>query len=130
MIATNNVERNPERPPMRPDLSHPIFGLADRMRSAVRTGRNLHLNHEHVQILMSESIYTAITNLEAEETRRACAAAATNDNRSGTIGSGSGQTREHGASVGLTALTVDPTGRGARLRLSEAMLDLQRRKRH
>ena len=79
---------------------------------------------------MGDSIYPTISAYEAQEIRRSCAEVATNDNSSETIGSGNAKTRERGAFVGSTELPVDLIARGARLRLSEAMSDLQRRKAH
>ena len=108
--------------------SHPAIELADRVRSAMRTGRKLHLGQEHVRVLMSEAIYKAISNAEAEEIRRACAVAVINDNNVGTSGSGNGQTMAPGASAGSNIVPLDAASRGARLRLTEAKSELQLRK--
>ena len=80
-------------------------------------------------MLMSVNIYGAICALEAEEIRQACAVAATNDNSVGIIGSGNDRTTAHGAYAGLDVETTEVVSRGARLRLSEAMSELQLRKR-
>jgi hypothetical protein len=93
----------------------------------MRTGRKLHLGQEHVRVLMSEPIYQAISNAEAEEIRRACAAVVTNDNNAGTSGSGSDQTTGPGASAGSNIVPLETASRGARLRLTEAKSELQLR---
>jgi hypothetical protein len=105
--------------------THPIIELAKRLRRAARNGSRLHLEPCQVAILMGENIYGAICALEAEEFRRACAAAATNDNSVGIIGFGSDPTMASGASAGSDAINVDAVSRGARLRLTEAMSELQ-----
>lgn len=105
--------------------AHPIMELAKRLRSAARTGRRLHLEPCHVAMLMSADIYGAICALEAEELRRACADAAINDNSVGIIGSGKDPTTASGVSVGSVVIPLDAASRGARLRLTEAKLELQ-----
>ena len=114
---------------MKLDLSHPVLDLADRLRSAVRTGRKLHLHPEHVRVLMSEDIYRAISALEAEEIRKACAVASTNDNSSETSGSGSAPTSAHGQYAGSNVIPMDAASRGASLLLREEAALMRRRKR-
>lgn len=114
---------------MKPVLSHPIFDLADRLRSAVRTGRKLHLSPEHVRVLMSEDIYHAISALEAEEIRRACAAASTNDNSSEISGCGNVPTSGPGQYAGSNVIPMDAASRGASLLLREEAALMRRRKR-
>ena len=108
--------------------AHTVTELAKRLRRAARNGSRLHLDPCHVAILMSADIYGAICALEAEEIRQACADAAINDNSVGIIGSGSVPTTAPGAFVGSDAATMDLVSRGARSRLSEAMSELQLRK--
>lgn len=100
-----------------------------RMRSAANTGRRLHLDPEHVQVLLSEEVYRVMSDMEATEMRRACAGAVTNDNSVGIIGSGNDPTTGSGASAGWDGTNLDAVSRGARLRLTEAMSELQLRKR-
>src|SRR5438105_6282863 len=99
----------------KPELSHPIFGLMKRVRSAAQTGRKASLNPEHVQVLLSEEVYRVMSAIEAEEIRRACEAATVNDNAtsSATFGSGSGRTAEAGSSAGATIIPMDAASRGA-----------------
>lgn len=106
-----------------------MFGLVDRLRSSLRTGRRLHLDPEHAQVLMSEEIYAAITKLEAEEIRRICQAGSANDIRSVTSGCGSGQGSAPGQSAGSNVAPMDAVSRGAsQLLREEAALMLRRRK--
>jgi hypothetical protein len=116
----------------RPDLSHPIFGFAERLRSAARTGRKLHLEPEHVQVLLSEEIYRVISAIEAEEMRAACEVATVNDNdiRSEISGSGSAPTVAPGTSVGSNVIPMDAASRGASLLLREEAALMRRRKKH
>ena len=114
---------------MRPALEPPILELMDKLRSAMRTGRKLHLSQEHIQILLQDQIYRNLAQLEANEMRNACAHATANDNKLGSIGSGSGQTQEPGASAGLKdEPTAEATSRGARQRLLEEVSQIARRK--
>ena len=113
---------------MKPVLTHPVLDLADRLRSAVRTGRKLHLHPEHVRVLMSEAIYHAISALEAEEIRKACAAATTNDNSSEISGSGSVLTSAAGQYAGSNVFPMDAASRGASLLLREEAALMRRRK--
>ena len=108
--------------------AHRATELANKLRSAARTGRKLHLDFEHVAVLMSAPIYQAISTLEAEEIRKTCAVAQTNDNNVGSSGCGSAPTTESGASAGSNIVPLDAASRGARSRLSEAMSELQLRK--
>ena len=78
---------------------------------------------------MGEDIYGAICALEAKEFRRACADAAINDNSVGIIGFGSDLMTGRGASAGSGEINLDAESRAARLRLTEAMSELQLRKR-
>ena len=118
----------PQHRRTKPDLSHPIFALTERLRSAARTGRKLHLEPEHVQVLLSEELYRVISAMEAKEMRAACEAATVNDNdiRSGTSGYGSAPTAAPGASAGSSAAERDAMSRGARLRLCEALSEPNR----
>ena len=100
--------------------------LARKLRSSVRTGRRLHLDAPEIAVLLMDEIYSVICRLEAEEMRIACARDADNDNRLGIIGCGSDPTAARGASAGSSAAEMDVKSRGARLRLSEAMLELKR----
>ena len=114
----------------KPDLSHPIFALTERLRSAARTGRKLHLEPEHVQVLLSEELYRVISAMEAKEMRAACEAATVNDNdiKSATSGYGSGPTAEPGASAGATIIPMDAASRGASLLLREEAALMRRLK--
>ena len=55
------------------EAAHPVFGLVDRLRSAIRTGRRLHLDPEHAKVLMDDEVYLALSRLEAREMRRLAA---------------------------------------------------------
>ena len=116
--------------PLRPELSHPVFGLVDRLRSSLRTGRRLHLDPEHAQVLMSEEIYAAIAKLEAEEIRRICQAGNANDIKSVTFGFGSDRASAPGRSAGSNELPMDAVSRGASQLLSEEAALMLRRKKH
>jgi hypothetical protein len=109
--------------PLDPD-AQPVLTLLKKLRSSVRTGRKLHLDREEITILLRPEIYESISRLEAEEMRRACVLNADNDNKLGTIGSGSAPTVGHGASAGSNAADMGAMSRGARLRLCEAMSGL------
>ena len=100
--------------------------LAKKLRSSIRTGRRLHLQSPEIAVLLRDEIYSVICRLEAEEMRNTCARDADNDNSLGIIGSGSGPIPGPGASAGSSAAETDAMQRGARLRLSEAMLELKR----
>jgi hypothetical protein len=111
------------------DPAHPVFGLVDRLRSALRTGKRLRLEPEHAKVLMSEEIYIAISRLEAQEMRRLCEGQSNSDNRSATFGSGSGPSFTPGRSAGSNEIPVDAVSRGASLLLrKEAALTLRRNK--
>ena len=112
----------------KPDLSHPIFGLRKRLRSAAGTGRTLHLDPEHLQVLLSDEVYRVISNMEATEIRKACDALEINDNNVETTGFGSDRTTAPGAFAGSNIVPLDVASRGARSRLTEAMLEIQLRK--
>jgi hypothetical protein len=107
---------------------HPASELANRLRSAARTGRRLHLDQGQVAVLMSESIYQTICALEAEEIRQTCAVAPIKDISAENSGSGNDRTMAAGASAGSNVIPLDAASRGARSRLSEAMSELQLRK--
>ena len=112
------------------DLSHPIFELTKRLRSAAKTGRRLHLEPEHVELLLGEQIYSVITSIEAKEMRSACLAATTNDNATSSVtsGCGSGLTAEPGTSAGSNVIPMDAASRGASLLLREEAALMRRRK--
>ena len=116
----------------KPDLSHPIFAFTERLRSAARTGRKLHLEPEHVQVLLSEELYGVISAIEAKEMRAACEAAIVNDNdtRSAASGSGRAPTAAPGASAGSKVVPIDAASRGASLRLREEAALMRRRRKH
>lgn len=112
----------------KPDRSHPIHGLMKRLRRAASNGSKLHLDADHVQLLLSDDVYRLLSNLEATEMRKACATASVNDNSWGIIGSGSDRTTVAGASAGLSSGPMEDLSRGARLQLAEAMSELRRPK--
>ena len=64
-----NHSKESSSPAQDPISPHPIFCLTKRLRSAAQTGRNLHLDPEHVQVLLSEAVYGVISAIEAEEMR-------------------------------------------------------------
>lgn len=99
-----------------------------RVRSAAGTGRKLHLDPEHVALLLSEEVYRVICELEAMEMRRACAATVINDNNADTSGCGNATTTASGASAGSNVVPLDAASRGARSRLTEAMSEIQLRR--
>jgi hypothetical protein len=102
----------------------PIVSLARKLRRAINNSTKLHLECEEVAVLLHDEIFPAISRLEAEEMKKKCARAADNDNRLGIIGSGSDRTAARGASAGSNAAERDAMSRGARLRLSEALSEL------
>lgn len=128
MLATPKENRTSRRTAA--DLSHPIFELTKRLRSAAKTGRRLHLEPEHVELLLREEIYSVMTAIEAKEMRAACRAATANDNATSlvTSGCGSGQTAEPGASAGATIIPMDAASRGASRLLREEAELMRRRK--
>ncbi len=110
------------------EKAHPVLGLVDRLRSAVRTGRRLHLDPEHAQVLMGEEIYLALSKLEALEMRRLCGGKV-NDRGLATSGSGNAPSSSRGQFAGSNAIPLDVVSRGASLLLrEEAALTLRRRK--
>lgn len=113
-------------------IEHPAIELASKLRSAALARRMLRLNPTQVAVLMKDSIYAAISALEAEEIRRACRDEMVNDNdiSSETSGSGSGQTAEHGTSAGSNVVPIDAASRGASLLLREEAALMRRRKKH
>lgn len=122
----------PQERPSKPDLSHPIFGFTERLRSAARTGRKLHLEPEHVRLLLSEEVYAVISTIEAKEMRAACEAATVNHNaiNSETSGSGSGPTAGLGTSAGSNVVPIAAASRGASLLLREEAALIRRRRKH
>jgi hypothetical protein len=116
----------------RPELSHPIFGLMKRVRSAAQTGRGLHLDAEHVRVLLSEEVYGVISAIEAKEIRAACEAATVNDNdiNSASSGYGNGRTAGAGSSATATIIPMDAASRGATMLLQQEAALMRRRKRH
>ena len=83
-------------------------------------------------VLLQQPIYGLISELEAEEIRRACHAETANDNatKSATSGCGSGQTAAHGTFAASNIIPLDAASRGAsQLLREEAALTRRRRKR-
>jgi len=103
-----------------------------RVRSAAQAGRKLHLDAEHLQVLLSEEVYGIMSAIEAKEMRTACEAATANDNaiNSETSGFGSGPTAAPGASAGSKVVPIDAASRGASLLLREEAALMRRRKKH
>jgi hypothetical protein len=122
----------PQQRRTRPDFSHPIFGLTERLRSAARTGRKLHLEPEHIQLLLCEEIYRVISAIESKEMRAACEAVTVNDNdnNSETFGCGSAPRAAPGTSAGSNVIPMDAASRGASLLLREEAALMRRRKKH
>jgi len=109
---------------------HPVFGLVDRLRSAVRTGRRLHLEPEHVNVLMSDEIYLALSRLEARQMRSMSVPEPESASSSVTSGSGKGRASSRGTSAGLNGVPMDAASRGAsQLLRKEVALTLRRKKR-
>jgi hypothetical protein len=107
----------------------PVFGLVDRLRSAIRTGRRLRLEPEQARILMSEEIYLAISRLEAREVRRLADADAGLGSKSAITGFGNDPRSSPGTSAGSSKTPADVVSRGAsRLLREEAALALRRKK--
>lgn len=106
----------------------PIVSLAKKLRRSINNGTKLHLECDEVSVLLNDEIFLAISRLEVEEMKKKCARDADNDNRLGIIGSGSEPTAARGASAGSNAAEKDAMSRGARLRLSEALSELNRPK--
>jgi hypothetical protein len=130
MLATTKDNASNRR--AAPDLSHPIFEVTKRLRSAAKTGRRLHLEPEHVQLLLGEEIYSVMSAIEAKEMRSACRAATANDNATSSVtsGCGSGPTVELGPSAGSNVIPMDAASRGASLLLREEAELMRRRKKH
>ena len=107
----------------------PVFTLLKKLRSAVRTGRKLCLSPDEWPVLLRFDIYDALCRTEANEMRKACALDADNDNTNwAASGCGSGPTQEPGASAGSSVAVTGVLSRGARQRLSEAMLEVRHRR--
>jgi hypothetical protein len=111
------------------DATPPIFGLLDRLRSALRAGRRARLEPEHVRVLMDEEVYLAISRLEAREMRRLLETADAIDSKSGGSGSGSDRSTSPGISAGLSQTSADALSRGASRLLREEVALTARRKR-
>jgi hypothetical protein len=94
-------------------LANPVFGLVDRIRSAGRTGRRLHLDPEHVKVLMEEEVYLALTRREAREMQRLSALEETSASSSATSGFGNVPSVSPGTSAGSNAIPPDAVSRGA-----------------
>ena len=90
---------------------NPVFGLIDRIRSAGRTGRRLHLDPAHVNVLMEEDVYLVLTRLEAREMQKLSGRG--NDSSSVTSGFGSVPNASPRMSVGSNAIPPDAASRGA-----------------
>lgn len=103
-----------------------------RVRNAAQGGRKLHLDPEHLQVLLSEEIYGIMSAIEAKEMRKACKTATSNDNATSSeiSGSGSGRTVAPGASAGATVIPMDAASRGASRLLREEIEGIRRRKKH
>lgn len=115
---------------MKTKAEHPIFGLVDRLRSAVRTGRRLHLDPEHAQVLMDDQVYLALSRLEAREMRRLLEAAAGAATSLVNSGSGKDPVSSPGTSAGSSAICTDAVSRGAsQLLRQEVDLTLRRKRR-
>lgn len=108
--------------------AHPVFGLVDRLRSAIRTGRRLRLEPEQVQVLMDEQVYLALSRLEAREMRRLSGAGARTASRSAITGFGNGQECSPGRSAGSSATPMDAVSRGASQLLREEVAQTLRRR--
>ena len=109
---------------------HPVLGLVDRLRSAIRNGRRLRLEPEHAKVLMDEEVYLALSRLEAREMRRLCASEIASDSKSVISGSGSDLASSPGRSAGSSTIPLDAVSRGAsQLLREEVALTLRRKKR-
>jgi hypothetical protein len=105
------------------------MSLARKLRSSVRTGRNLHLQPAEIAVLLTDEIYSTVCRLEAEELRNECARDADNDNKLGLIISGNAPEPRPGKSAGSIAEPTDALARAARARaLSEVKLASRRSK--
>lgn len=112
-----------------------VIEIADRFRSAVRTGRNLHLNPEQVQALLAMGFYETLATHESATMRNsACPPAETSSDDTGYI---SDQTPERGLYAGSTNRrsarsepeeSADALSRGARQRVLQAVSRIDRPK--
>jgi hypothetical protein len=104
----------------------PIVELMKRLRRAAQTpNRKLHLFNEIARVLLRHDIYQILARMEGEGMRKACVSAIANDTNSVSSGFGKGQTPEPGRSAGLKSVPeTEVTSRGARLRLSEAVMQI------
>jgi hypothetical protein len=107
-------------------LTNPVFGLVDRIGSAGRTGRRLHLEPEHVKVLMEEDVYLALSRLEAREMQRLSATSASSSANSGC---GNAPSASPGTSAGSNAIPPDAVSRGASQFLRAEVERTLRRKR-
>lgn len=108
---------------------HPVFGLVDRLRSAIRTGRRLHLDPEQAKVLMEDDVYLALSRLEAREMRRLSTPESSSASGSAISGSGSDQRSSPGISAGSSVISPDAASRGASQLLREEVALTLRRKR-
>jgi hypothetical protein len=100
-----------------------ILSLVKKLRSSIRTQRNLHLKPEEIAVLLHDDIFNALSRLEADALREECALAIANDNKLGLITSGSAPKPAPGTSAGSKPELTDALARGARARaLSEVKL--------
>jgi hypothetical protein len=114
----------------RKEPASPVLELVDRLRSAIKTGRKVHLELEQAMVLMEEPVYLALSRLEARELRRLSAAEVDSGNRSVSSGFGSGPSFSPGRSAGLSVTALDAVSRGAsQLLREEVALTLRRKKR-
>jgi hypothetical protein len=110
-------------------LTNPVFELVDRIRSAGRTGRRLHLDPEHVKLLMGEDVYLVLSRLEAREMQRLSVPDQANDSSSENSGCGSAPSASLGTSVGSNEIPPAAVSRGAsQLLRTEVARTLRRKK--
>ena len=111
-------------------IKAPAIELAEKLRSAAARGGKLRLMPSHVAILMEERIYAPISELEAQEIRRACQPGTANDNATSSVisGCGNGRTAALGTSAGSNVIQMDAASRGASLLLREEAALSRRRK--
>ena len=116
-------------------MSTDCHDLADRLRRAARNGTRLRLDMQHIRVLMSDPIYSAITTAERKEFNALCqqdneppVTAVKPATSSAHFGSGIAPTATIGTSAGIKAETRSDEGVGhAASRLaSEAALQISR----
>jgi hypothetical protein len=110
------------------ELANPVFGLVDRLRSAIRTGRRLRLEPEHAKVLMADEVYLALSRLEAREMRRLAGLETGTVNNLATSGYGSAPSSSRGRSAGSSAIPADAASRGASQLLRREVALTARRK--